>query len=147
MPIIHVSVTGKQDVQKKAGLYGVCRQQHLQPHQHAAEEHLCVFPRDGAGKCTQDRTHSAHRLDHDPGSHQRGQKAIMGELTDELAKMTGENRSEIVIIFNDIPLPNAMLGGSPGQTTTTGKWTRYPLPPFGGGGCFFCAERRCCRRK
>ena len=38
-------------------------------------------------------------------------KAIMGELTDELAKLTGENRSEIVIIFNDIPFPNAMLGG------------------------------------
>lgn len=38
-------------------------------------------------------------------------KAIMGELTDELAKLIGENRSEIAIIFNDMPLPNAMLGG------------------------------------
>lgn len=35
----------------------------------------------------------------------------MGELTDELAKLTGENRSEIASIFNDIPFPNAMLGG------------------------------------
>lgn len=35
----------------------------------------------------------------------------MGELTDELAKLTGENRSETAIIFNDIPFPNAMLGG------------------------------------
>ena len=38
-------------------------------------------------------------------------KAIMGKLTDELAKLTGENRSEIASIFNDISLPNAMLGG------------------------------------
>lgn len=35
----------------------------------------------------------------------------MGELTDELAELTWENGSEIAIIFNDMPLPNAMLGG------------------------------------
>ena len=46
-----------------------------------------------------------------PDRTNEAKKAIMGELTDELAKLTGENRSEIVIIFNDIPLPNAMLGG------------------------------------
>lgn len=43
-------------------------------------------------------------------------KAIMGELTDELASLperieAKSYRSEIVIIFNDIPFPNAMLGG------------------------------------
>ena len=46
-----------------------------------------------------------------PDRTNEAKKAIMGELTDELANLTGENRSEIVIIFNDIPLASAMLGG------------------------------------
>lgn len=46
-----------------------------------------------------------------PDRTNEAKKAIMGELTDELAKLTGENRSETAIIFNDIPFPNAMLGG------------------------------------
>lgn len=38
-------------------------------------------------------------------------KIIMTKLTDKLAEVTGENREEIVILFTDIPLKNAMLGG------------------------------------
>ncbi len=44
MPIIHVSVTGKQDTQKKAGLYGACRQQHPQPHTNTLPKNIYVFP-------------------------------------------------------------------------------------------------------
>lgn len=36
---------------------------------------------------------------------------IMLALTDKLAEITGEDRSQIVILFTDIPLKNAMLGG------------------------------------
>lgn len=36
---------------------------------------------------------------------------IMVALTDKRAEMTGEVKDEIVIIFNDIPLKNASLGG------------------------------------
>lgn len=43
---------------------------------------------------------------------------IMLEITDYMAEMTGENRDEIVIIFTDIPLENAMLGG----ITRAAKW-------------------------
>lgn len=52
----------------------------------------------------------------------------MGELTDELAKLTGENRSEIVIIFNDIPFPNAMLEDHPGRQLQLVNKRRQPLP-------------------
>jgi len=38
-------------------------------------------------------------------------KAIMVALTDKLQALTGENKDEIVIIFTDIPLINASMGG------------------------------------
>ena len=39
-------------------------------------------------------------------------KHIMAAMTDKLAEVCGEEyRQEIVIIFNDIPLAGAMLGG------------------------------------
>ena len=46
-----------------------------------------------------------------PDRTPQAKKKIMLALTDELARITGENREEIVIIFTDIPLENAMLGG------------------------------------
>ncbi|MBQ9045560.1 MAG: tautomerase family protein [Oscillospiraceae bacterium] len=36
---------------------------------------------------------------------------IMSALTDRLAEVTGQEKKEIVILFTDIPLKNAMLGG------------------------------------
>lgn len=45
---------------------------------------------------------------------------IMLALTDKLAEITGEDRSQIVILFTDIPLKNAMLGGI----------TRYDKPDW-----------------
>lgn len=38
-------------------------------------------------------------------------KTIMVALTDKLAEITGENKNDIVIIFTDIPLTNAAIGG------------------------------------
>lgn len=39
-------------------------------------------------------------------------RPIMAAMTDKLAQVCGEEyRQEIVIIFNDIPLAGAMLGG------------------------------------
>ena len=68
-----------------------------------------------------------------PDRTNEGNKAIMGELTDELAKLTGENRSEIAIIFNDIPFRMPCWEESPGQTTTTGKQTQTIPFRFDGG--------------
>lgn len=36
---------------------------------------------------------------------------IMSALTDKLADISGQDKKEIVILFTDIPLKNAMLGG------------------------------------
>lgn len=36
---------------------------------------------------------------------------IMSALTDYLAELTGQDKKEIVILFTDVPLKNAMLGG------------------------------------
>lgn len=51
---------------------------------------------------------------------QAAKNAIMTALTDKLAEITGENKMEISILINDIPLACGMLGGSPGRTTATG---------------------------
>lgn len=42
---------------------------------------------------------------------QEAKNAIMTALTDKLAEMTGENKMEISILINDIPLACGMLGG------------------------------------
>lgn len=46
-----------------------------------------------------------------PARTDAAKHSIMVALTDKLAEMTGEVKDEIVIIFNDIPLKNASLGG------------------------------------
>ena len=42
---------------------------------------------------------------------QTAKNAIMTALTDKLAEITGENKMEISILINDIPLACGMLGG------------------------------------
>lgn len=111
MPIMHVTVTGKQDAQKKRDFMefaanSICSNTSTLPKNIYGYFHE-MDPenvRKTAPTVLIDWTMIPDRTD-------AAKKAIMGELTDELAKLTGENRSEIVIIFNDIPLPNAMLGG------------------------------------
>ena len=46
-----------------------------------------------------------------PDRTQQAKNAIMTALTDKLAEMTGENKMEISILINDIPLACGMLGG------------------------------------
>ncbi len=47
-----------------------------------------------------------------PDRTDEAKKPIMAAMTDKLAQVCGEEyRQEIVIIFNDIPLASAMLGG------------------------------------
>ena len=77
MPIIHVSVTGKQDVQKKRDFMEFAANS-ICSHTSTLPKNIYVY---------------------------------FHEMEPENVRKTGENRSEIVIIFNDIPLPNAMLGG------------------------------------
>ena len=46
-----------------------------------------------------------------PDRTQAAKNAIMTALTDKLAELTGENKMEISILINDIPLACGMLGG------------------------------------
>ena len=46
-----------------------------------------------------------------PDRTQAAKNAIMTALTDKLAEITGENKMEISILINDIPLACGMLGG------------------------------------
>lgn len=81
-------------------------------HIYSVEEHLCLIHemdkenvRKLAPTVLIDWTMMPDRTDD-------AKKPIMAAMTDKLAEVCGEEyRQEIVIIFNDIPLAGAMLGG------------------------------------
>ena len=111
MPIIHVSVTGKQDTQKKRDFMELAANS-ICSHTNTLPKNIYVYFHEMEPENVR-KTALTALIDWTmiPDRTNEAKKAIMGELTDELAKLTGENRSEIVIIFNDIPLASAMLGG------------------------------------
>lgn len=111
MPIIHVSVTGKQDTQKKRDFMEFAANS-IRSHTNTLPKNIYVYFREMEPENVR-KTAPTALIDWTmiPDRTNEAKKAIMGELTDELAKLTGENGSEIAIIFNDIPLPNAVLGG------------------------------------
>lgn len=110
-PIIHVSETGKQDTQKKRDFMEFAANS-IRSHTNTLPKNIYVYFHEMEPENVR-KTAPTARIDWTmiPDRTNEVKKAIMGELTDELAKLTGENRSEIAIIFNDISLPNAMLGG------------------------------------
>ena len=111
MPIIHVSVTGKQDMQKKRDFMEFAANS-IRSHTNTLPKNIYVYFHEMEPENVR-KTAPTALIDWTmiPDRTNEAKKAIMGELTDELAKLTWENRSEIAIIFNDMPLPNAMLGG------------------------------------
>lgn len=111
MPIIHVSETGKQDTQKKRDFMEFAANS-ICSHTNTLPKNIDVYFREMEPENVR-KTAPTALIDWTmiPDRTNEAKKAIMGELTDELAKLSGENGSEIAIIFNDIPLPNAMLGG------------------------------------
>lgn len=111
MPIIHVSETGKQDTQKKRDFMEFAANS-IRSHTNTLPKNIYVYFHEMEPENVR-KTAPTARIDWTmiPDRTNEAKKAIMGELTDELAKLTGENRSETAIIFNDIPFPNAMLGG------------------------------------
>lgn len=111
MPIIHVSVTGKQDTQKKRDFMEFAANS-IRSYTNTLPKNIYVYFHEMEPENVR-KTAPTALIDWAmiPDRTNEAKKAIMGKLTDELAKLTWENRSEIVIIFNDIPLPNAMLGG------------------------------------
>lgn len=111
MPIIHVSVTEKQDTQKKRDFMEFAANS-IRSHTNTRPKNIYVYFREMEPENVR-KTAPTARIDWTMISDRTNEvkKTIMGKLTDELAKLTGENGSEIAIIFNDMPLPNAMLGG------------------------------------
>lgn len=111
MPIVHVTVTGKQDAQKKRDFMefaaqSICSRTSTLP------KNIYVYFHEMEPENVR-KTAPTVLIDWTmiPDRTNEVKKAVMADLTEGLAQLTGENKSEIVIIFNDIPLPNAMLGG------------------------------------
>ena len=129
MPIIHVSVTGKQDTQKKRDFMELAANS-IRSHTNTLPKNIYVYFHEMEPENVR-KTAPTARIDWTmiPDRTNEVKKAIMGELTDELVKLTGENGSEIAIIM-------PCWEESPGQTTTTGKQTQTIPFRFDGGGFF-----------
>lgn len=110
MPIIHVSETGKQDTQKKRDFMEFAANS-ICSHTNTLPKNIYVYFHEMEPENVR-KTAPTARIDWTmiPDRTNEVKKAIMGELTDELAKLIGENRNEIAIIFNDMPLSKCHAG-------------------------------------
>ncbi len=111
MPIVHVTVTGRQPAPQKREFMEFAAQS-ICTHTSTLPKNIYVYFHEMDPENVR-KTAPTVLIDWTmiPDRTNEAKKAIMTDLTDALAQLTGENKSEIVIIFNDIPLPNAMLGG------------------------------------
>lgn len=111
MPLVHVTVTGKQDPEKKKNFMELAANS-ICSHTSTLSKNIYVYFHEMDRENVR-KTAPTVLIDWTmiPDRTAAVKKEIMAELTDALAELTGENKSEIVIIFNDIPLDSAMLGG------------------------------------
>lgn len=111
MPLVHVTVTGKQDPEKKKNFMELAANS-ICSHTSTLPKNIYVYFHEMDRENVR-KTAPTVLIDWTmiPDRTAAVKKEIMAELTDALAELTGENKSEIVIIFNDIPLDSAMLGG------------------------------------
>lgn len=111
MPIVHVTVTKKLAPEVKADLMDYIPDQ-ICAHTSTLPKNIYVYihemDRENVRKLAPtvliDWTMMPDRVD-------AAKKVIMKGIHDKLAEIEPELQDEIVIIFNDIPLANAMLGG------------------------------------
>ena len=112
MPIVKIELVGKYEAAKKQALCDFVADQ-ICSHTATFPKNIYVYinewDRENVRKTApvvmitwtampETRTHEA-------------KQAIMLAMTDYLAEMTGENRSEIVVLISEVPLKDAMLGG------------------------------------
>lgn len=95
----------------EAGSDGFCRRYHSRQYQHALKN-VYVYIHEMDPENVR-KTAPIVRIDWTtiPDRTQQAKNAIMTALTDKLAEITGENKMEISILINDIPLACGMLGG------------------------------------
>ncbi len=111
MPLVHITVTKKIPAETKAELMEAVAQQ-ICANTSTLSKNIYVY---------------IHEMDHEnvrklaptvlidwtmmPDRTEPAKKVIMKGIHDKLARIEPELQDEIVIIFNDIPLSCAMLGG------------------------------------
>lgn len=111
MPLVHVQLTGKYAPEVKKDFMEFVAEQ-ICANTSTFPKNIYVYihewERENVRKTAPTVTIDWTEI---PDRTPEAKKAIMSAMTDYLAEMTGENKSEIVILFTDIPLKNAMLGG------------------------------------
>ena len=112
MPIINVNASQKLSVEKKQDLMEFFAQT-VCAHTSTLPKNIYVYLHELDASCCRKAAPTAI-IDWTmmPDRSLEAKKKIMSAFTDKLAEVYGEeHKQEIVIIFNDIPLANAMLGG------------------------------------
>lgn len=134
MPIIHVSETGKQDTQKKRDFMGFAANS-ICSHTNTLPKNIYVYFHEMEPENVR-KTAPTARIDWTmiPDRTNEVKKAIMGELTDELASLPGRIEAKSQSSSTTFPFRMPCWEESPGQTTTIGKQTQIIPFRFDGGG-------------
>lgn len=123
MPIIHVSVTGKQDTQKKREFMEFAANS-ICSHTNTLPKNIYVYFHEMKPENVR-KTAPTARIDWTmiPDRTNEAKKAIMGKLPDELASLPGRIEAKSQSSSTACPFRMPCWEESPGQTTTTGKQT------------------------
>lgn len=111
MPIVQINLTKKEDAAVKRNLMDFVADQ-ICKYTSTLPKNIYVYIREWDRDNVR-KTAPTVLIDWTeiPDRTPQAKKEIMLALTEELVRITGEKREEVVIIFTDIPLENAMLGG------------------------------------
>ena len=112
MPIVKVEFVGKQEPLIKQELMDFIAEQ-IRANTSTLAKNIYVYIKEWEPENVRKKNAPVVLIDWTamPDHTQEAKQKIMTAITDKLAAITGANKDEIVIIFTDIPLKNASLGG------------------------------------
>ncbi len=112
MPIVKVEFVGKQEPLIKQELMDFIAEQ-ICANTSTLAKNIYVYIKEWEPENVRKKNAPVVLIDWTamPDRTPEAKQKIMTAITDKLAAITGANKDEIVIIFTDIPLKNASLGG------------------------------------
>lgn len=112
MPIVKVEMVGKQDAQAKRELIDFIAEQ-ICANTSTLAKNIYVYIKEWEPENVRKQNAPVVLIDWTamPDRTPEVKQKIMVAVTDKLVEMTGAEKTDVVIIFTDIPLKNASLGG------------------------------------
>lgn len=112
MPIVKVELVGKQDAHAKQELMDFIADQ-ICSNTSTLAKNIYVYIKEWEPENVRKKNAPVILIDWTcmPDRTPEVKQKLMTAFTDKLVEMTGAEKGDIVIIFTDIPLKNASLGG------------------------------------